>query len=229
MIKGPGPIAALALTRLMTEPGTAICARARDLEASISNMDFSAANHQALALARLKASTTLFKEMYVPGPALGRWADANQYAIKAVSEERTLDSEMILDLHRCLLPESSGNFRTKSVQGGNTIYPETESLPELWKIFTGRLEETHLKTPILAAAEVYQWIVTLHFFEDANGRLARLCADFILLSAGLPPLSFQNDVQGFVSALAEPEFNSVDDAVTRICNGLSHSAEILAS
>lgn len=229
MITRLGEISSLALERLNSEPGTAICAEARDLEASISELDYSQSNHQALAHARLLASTTLLKEMYVQGSSYGNWAAANQLAVTSMSDGKNLDGEMILGLHFALSPVSGKKFREKSVQGGNTIYPDASDLPALWSIFISRLPATLEKSPILAAAEVYQWIVTLHFFEDANGRLARLSADYILLSAGLPPLSFENDAAGFVSALAEPEFYNVDDAVARILDGIQHSIEILKS
>ncbi len=229
MIRVSGNLSKIALSRLNQEPGPAICGEARKIEATLVEFDFSRANHQALAHARLLASTTLIKEMYVQGPAYSYWAKANEYAVKAMTEERSIDGEMILDLHSILTSESGRKFREKTVHGGNTNYPETSDLPELWNIFISRLPETQNKSPILSAAEVYQWIVTLHFFEDANGRLARLCADYILLSSGLPPISFENDAAGFVSALAEPEYYSVDDAVERICKGLRHSTQILQS
>lgn len=226
MIKTPGPIASRALVRLLAEPGQAIRERARELEASLIQKDFSKGNFSALAKERLLASTTLLKETYVEGPALAHWAAANQFIVEKISTGLSLNAELIRSTHKILLPESGGKLRTTFVQGGNSQYPEVESLPLLWDQFQERLSVKD-ESPLLRAAVIYQWLVTLHFFEDANGRLGRLCADGVLLTAGLPPLSFSNDAMAFVSALAEPDFFTVDDAIIRVCEGVTHSMKIL--
>ena len=218
-------LSTLALSRLMTAPGERSIKLAADIETKIRGEDFSSGNHHALASARLLASTTLLKEAYVPGTALNRWNSANAFLFSALGEGRTLTGELVREIHAELNPDS--DFRKTFVQGGNTSYPEAQDLTELWKIFCERLGNSD--SPIVNAAEVYQWIVTLHFFEDANGRLARLCADYILLSSGLLPVSFPTDVAGFVSALAEPEFYTTDNAVEKICAGIGHSANSLKS
>lgn len=216
-------LSTLALSRLTTAPGKKSLSLAQEVESKIRGEDFSGGNHQALAVARLQASTTLLKESYSPGPEMLRWNEANAFIFTVISEGRILDGDLIREIHQKL--SSQSGLREKFVQGGNSSYPPAEDLPELWEIFCERQQTPN--SPILNAAEVYQWLVTLHFFEDANGRLARLCADFVLLSSGLLPLSFPTDVAGFVSALAEPTFYTTDDAVVRICEGIEHSRKAL--
>ncbi len=222
----PGPIASLALDRLRVDPGNETILRARNLEAILLQKDFSQGNFSALAEARLLASTTLLKETYVPGPAIDNWKAANQFLVEALSSGLVVDTTFIREVHRSLHPESRGELRTTFVQSGNTYYPEADSLPFLWKRFEEKLAAPS-DSALLQASVLYQWIVTMHFFSDANGRLARLIADAVLLSAGLPPLSYENDVAGFVSALAEPDFFTVDDAIARVCEGVTHSMKIL--
>lgn len=218
-------LSTLALNRLSTAPGEKFLSLAQDIETKIRGEDFSGGNHHALATARLQASTTLLKESYSPGSEMLRWNQANEFLFSALGEGRKLDGILVSEIHQRLSPRSG--LRKKFVQGGNSSYPEAEDLPGLWKIFEDKLSHQTADTPILNAAVAYQWIVTLHFFEDANGRLARLCADYILLAGGLLPLSFPHDVAGFVSALAAPSFFSTDDAVARICEGIENSGKAL--
>ncbi len=226
MIFSPGPIASLAIIRLSAEVSPAMKAMALELETSLKEKDLSQGNFPALARARLMASTTLLKETYVQGPALEQWAAANQFVVEKISTGQGINLEIVLGTHKILRPESHGELRQSFVQGGNSQYPEVDSLNFLWERFGDQLSEVE-ESPLLYSASIYQWIVTMHFFEDANGRLGRLIADAVLLSAGLPPLSFENDAAAFVSALAEPDYYTVDDAVARVCAGVTHSLQIL--
>src|SRR5437868_2057675 len=94
--------------------------------------------------------------------------------------------------------------RTELVQGGNCAYPPSGDLEFLQDAFTrsvlASLGNNHA---VLEAAMLYQWLVTCHFFPDANGRLARLAADWRLALGGFPPLGFPNGAASFVSALDE--------------------------
>ena len=51
---------------------------------------------------------------------------------------------------------------------------------------------TKLKGPALAA-QMYQRLVSIHPFMDANGRTCRLAMDWVLESHGLPPAALQGD------------------------------------
>lgn len=215
------PLASLALRRLEAAPKEESLELARNLDTLLRQTDLSQGNLSALAVARLSGSTTLFKETYRPGQGIAQWNLANEFVLKSLGEGKILSGGLILGIYESLSPGST--FREISVSGGNSKYPEVTDLEYLWKVFEARLGNVSLKPPIIAAAEVYQWLVTLHFFPDANGRLARLSSDFILLSAGLIPVSFPNDAASFASALAEPVPYTVDDAIRIISQGLEHS------
>jgi len=47
--------------------------------------------------------------------------------------------------------------------------------------------------PIELAAQIYQRMVSIHPFPDANGRTARFAMDWVLESHGYPPASFQGE------------------------------------
>jgi len=48
-------------------------------------------------------------------------------------------------------------------------------------------EEFSIPLVIATAAKAYQWLVSIHPFNDGNGRTSRLVMDYVLLRYGLPP------------------------------------------
>jgi hypothetical protein len=50
--------------------------------------------------------------------------------------------------------------------------------------------------PLLLAAQLYQRLLSIHPFQNGNGRTARLVLDWLLLRQGLPPAVFGNDNPG---------------------------------
>ena len=50
------------------------------------------------------------------------------------------------------------------------------------------------------AAQVYQRFVSIHPFEEGNGRTSRLLMDWVLQRAGYPPLIFEEGSSGGIEA-----------------------------
>ena len=179
---------------------------------------------------RVAPSTTLFLEQRNPNSqsvSLRQWELANQWVLEKIQTHAPVDVTAIINLHEILFPEREGIFRGSPVMGGNTDYPEPGGLDELWKRFS-RLLETEERSAIVFASKVYQWLITLHFFADANGRLARLAADWILLKEGLVPMSFPDDVASFVSALSQENSLDPQGAVRLVCDAVERSTLILS-
>jgi hypothetical protein len=84
--------------------------------------------------------------------------------------------------------ELTGAFerRGETLQGYYMHYLDARELRNI-VIETLRDETLH---PVVKAAKLYQDIVTLHVFGNANGRTARLVANMVLMSHGYPPLQF---------------------------------------
>ena len=179
-----------------------------------------------LNLQRLAASTTL--SVNQDKIALHAWTEANYMLNDFIMSETDLNLEALLKLHKALLPAVGGAIRQTDLQGGNSKYPPYKDLQHLWEIFDSLILHNQAVTdPILFAAQIYQWLISLHFFDDANGRLARLSADWVLTSAGIPPISFDNDAASFVSVLDEVRKYDINTAVIRICQGINGSLDIL--
>lgn len=223
------PIASLALQRLSVAVSEDAKARAIACERRIRNTKFSAAYASELSRMRTLASTTLFQELHTPSSSrigLAQWEKVNQRVLKFIQLEEQIEASKIDELHSILSKGTKGELRKNFVQGGNTSYPEPDALPELWGKFSEFLNTKNQPT-ILYAAGLYQWLITAHFYEDANGRLARLCADWALLKAGLIPIVFPDDISSFVSALDTNDPFSPSDAVYLVCEALERTLEII--
>jgi Fic family protein len=68
--------------------------------------------------------------------------------------------------------------------------PEAERLPEEMASFLAWFESTEKLDPVLKAAIAHLWFVTIHPFEDGNGRIARAIADMALARSEGSPQRF---------------------------------------
>lgn len=157
------------------------------------------------------------------------WDLANALLAEFISAGRAINTESIQLLHRALVPEHHGSLRSTDLQGGNSLYPPAADLALLWAVFEAEvLDCLSTRHPIVEAAMLYQWLITLHFYSDGNGRTARLVADWRLTQSGLLPLAFANDAASFVSALDEKRQYGPELAVLRICEGLRRAVEVVS-
>ncbi len=84
--------------------------------------------------------------------------------------------------------DESGPMRVVSgQQRQETIHfeaPAASRIQEEMEEFLRWFNETHRLDPVLKAALAHLWFVTIHPFEDGNGRIARAIADMALARAG---------------------------------------------
>ncbi len=120
------------------------------------------------------------------------------------NHQESLTSERLYRWHGYLFPElAEGEFRgdeTMQVVSGpvnrQTVHFEappkravgagSADLAEQLDTFLGWLESSRTDTvldPVLRAAQAHLWFVTLHPFDDGNGRLARAVSDYALAQA----------------------------------------------
>ena len=83
--------------------------------------------------------------------------------------------------------------------------------------------------PIIEAARVSQWLISIHFFEDGNGRTARLVGDWLLLKSGFLPVSYPNDISSFIGIDNNQKRFNHNDAVIRVCEGVENSLRVIKS
>lgn len=129
--------------------------------------------------------------------ATRNWLEAAQLSSAIAQSGRPITLDEIRQLNRILnqnMPANegvAGSFREKTeTAGGGSQYPYPEDVPQMMEEFTRWFEQNQHLDPIVLAGLSYQKLVSIHPFDDANGRTCRLVVDCILQSKGLPPASF---------------------------------------
>jgi Fic family protein len=144
-----------------------------------------------LAARRALASNSLKKE-----EALELWQETNHWMGEKITEDEVLTWASIVHLNRRILGRSE-SLRDFKIYTGDMEYLPPEHLGEA-------LDEFHKKLQFepdifIKSFEIYLGIVTIHPFNNANGRTARLAADWILMRGGYLPVCFDSPIQSHVA------------------------------
>ena len=130
------------------------------------------------------------------------WEQVKQLAQPGVH----LTGRDLLDLHRIVLTrvedDFAGSYRTGAVRiaGSNHVPPDPIKVPDLMETLFAEIQTT--TDSVERAAKLHYGIARIHPFTDGNGRAARLAMNFVLLSAGYPPVSISTDLrQDYYNAL----------------------------
>ena len=117
--------------------------------------------------------------------------DATENYLKPLSEKR------LFSWHGALFPTGRsglseihvGAYRTEPMQvvsgmfGREKVHyraPEAEKIPAEMKIFIDWLNDKDVKPSYIKSAVAHFWFVSIHPFDDGNGRIARAISDMIL-------------------------------------------------
>ncbi|MBA2368484.1 MAG: Fic family protein [Candidatus Protochlamydia sp.] len=133
--------------------------------------------------------------------------------------------------------ENPGQLREGIVRTGGTwvnIYCPHQYLEENVEKFMGWFnkglilcEEKKLN-PIIFAAQTYQRLVSLHPFENGNGRISRMLMDYVLERFDLPPPVLGKDILDAVFPLDQPKkTQDQDQFIFKIITGIENSIKIL--
>ena len=107
---------------------------------------------------------------------------------------KTLTKERLFNWHAALFPTGSGGRRTPDVGAMQVISgpigkekvhfeaPSADRLEKEIEVFLNWFNEVNLD-PVLKAGIAHLWFVTIHPFEDGNGRIARAIGDMALARA----------------------------------------------
>ena len=160
-------------------------------------------------------------------------------AIKRLTElardrERVPDVAEVKEIHSIIVQGKgfAGEFREDRV----TITGSRHSPPKTWGEIVDQMNDWEAwsraqcdASPILRAAVLHTWLVSIHPFIDGNGRTSRAVMNLELIRAGLPPIIIRkkdrpryldglrhSDDAGDIGPLLDLFVARADDALTRL-------------
>lgn len=114
---------------------------------------------------------------------------------RMVLEQQLLSKALICEAHRILmtgmlredgLAVQAGAFCTTPVYAGHHQFPPSECISRSIAYLVGDYHERAAEDPFVLAAWLSHEFVSIHPFEDGNGRICRLLLNMALLSRGVP-------------------------------------------
>lgn len=142
--------------------------------------------------------------------ALGLGRAHAQARLLAKDRHNSLREVDIRELHRLILPDRSFAGRYKLGQNyisqADHVPVAPGDVPEHMRALAHWLEESTAE-PLLAACVAHAWLTHVHPFDDGNGRIARLLANYALAKASWPPiiLRSKSDRAEYLEALARSD------------------------
>ena len=180
--------------------------------------------------------------------------EAIDWVIEVVKGDYPLTQNFIRQLHTLLLKEpyqvdaqtpdgqptkkwvQVGSYKTSpnhvQTKTGEMFYFATpEETPakmsDLMNWYNDKIEDENLN-PILLAAEFHYKFITIHPFDDGNGRTARILMNFILMKYGYPPVIIKTeDKANYFAALQLADTGNIEAFVDYIAKNLVRSLEIM--
>lgn len=118
--------------------------------------------------------------------------EALDYVMDLAGAEAMVSEWDVRSIHSLVMKgqaqEHSGAWRRLDVKAAGTdySYPSYMQIPDLMAEFIAWLSQPSHLHPILFASEAHLRFVTIHPFQDGNGRVGRLLLNLFLMKAGYP-------------------------------------------
>jgi Fic family protein len=133
-------------------------------------------------------------------------------------DERAITEWDIRQIHGlvCKGDRGAGAYRTVNVMaaGSNYRYPDAILVPELMQGFGDWLHSNPALHPVEIATEIHYRLVTIHPFQDGNGRTARLLMNLSLLRSGYPIAVIKTeDRSAYIDAIVAWQFGGDNSAL----------------
>lgn len=121
--------------------------------------------------------------------------------------DKPLTKERLLDWHRLLFPAGRNDFKKICIGAWRTgpvqvisghrdkevlhfEAPSAERVEHEMNLFIDWINHEAILDPVLKAAVAHLWFVTIHPFDDGNGRIGRAIADLLLARSEKSPRRF---------------------------------------
>jgi len=180
--------------------------------------------------------------------------EALKWIIEIVNEDRPLTENFIRQLHQLILKETyevdaitpDGKRTKKKIKIGqykdtpNHVIPKTgeifrfasvEETPAMmtslvdW--YKSRIEQKDFN-PIIIATQFHYKLISIHPFDDGNGRTARILMNFILMQNGYPPVIIKTeDKAKYISVLQQADAGIIEPFISFISDNLFDSIDLM--
>ena len=127
-----------------------------------------------------------------------------------------------------------GIYKTKdnhvlTISGEIHYYtPATQVPTEMEKLITWYNESKLKLHPVELAAVFHHKFVAIHPFSDGNGRVSRLCMNFILMKNGFPPAIIRNEKRKeYYVALEEADKGNPGTFIDLISDEVKYNLELI--
>lgn len=150
--------------------------------------------YQLLAPHRLQSSCNLKRGN------VQSWIQANQWMSQQGHDEPSW--KQILELNQILNPTFKDPVRQEEAYLGPWQACPAQDLASAIEIFIKDILQSSQHRALVKAALVHYWLVSLHPFQDGNGRTAVLTADWILALNGYLPQTFDSQLDAIVGQLS---------------------------
>ena len=155
---------------------------------------------------------------------------------KRESVEKTMTEEEILKVHDTIFSgilENAGSYRNSQVyiEGSDHVPPPAFEVPELMKQLVGWLNKNPDElNPIELASLFHHKLVSIHPFDDGNGRVSRLMANLILISNGYTLTVIKNiDRKKYYDALERADHEDLKSLVNFLARCVEQSLDVYLS
>lgn len=141
--------------------------------------------------------------------------DALNWVLELASNAEPIHERAIRELHGLVMRgqegQNIGAFRGINVMASGTEfrYPDHLQIPELMEEYLAWWNFTPDVHPVLFASEAHLKFVTIHPFQDGNGRVGRLLLNLALLKNGYPIAVIQTHRRAeYIEALVQAQSGS---------------------
>ena len=143
--------------------------------------------------------------------------DAVQWMRAIANDVMPIGQDTVTEIHRRIVarsrPDIAGVYARfpRRVSGSPHVFPNAAKVPELMAELGERIAAADASPE--AAFDAHYRLVSIHPFDDGNGRTARLLANLMLVRTGYVPVTVRpKDRSDYIAAIMEAQLGQDDKA-----------------
>lgn len=157
---------------------------------------------------------------------------AHQLADQLAQTDGPMREIDVRQLHAVVTGNASFAGRYKTIE--NKISGTSHRTAGPWEVAQAMADlcgwwSTSDANPVLEAAVIHAWLAHIHPFEDGNGRICRILANYSLVKAGFPPLILrsESDRAQYYDALATSDEGDILPLIELFVQTISRTVKLM--